>query len=124
MARDFDEALQEAAAEGDRALWMLRCLMALDLVATLAVQWVRTGLPAIALASMVVPLAIAESLATVARHATVRIPDGLEDEETLAVLFLAVISVVVIAMTIVLSLWVGRLTRLRRRQPQCCRRGD
>jgi hypothetical protein len=115
MARDFDEARHEAAADGDRALWFLRCLMAIDLVRTLAVQWVRTGLPLIAVASVVVPLAIAEGLASLARSATVQIPPGLEDEETLAVLFLMVIVVVLITLTIVLSVRVGRLTRPRRR---------
>ena len=115
MARDFDEARHEAAADGGRALWLLRCLMAIDLVRTLAVQWVRTGLPVIALASVVAPLAIAEGLATVARRATVQIPNGLEDEEAVIVIFLAVIAVVLIEMTILLSLWVGRLTQPRRR---------
>ena len=115
MVRDFDEARHEAAADGDRALWLLRCLIAIDLVRTLAVQWLRTGLPVIALASVVVPLAIAEGIATVARRATVQIPTGLEDEEIVVVLFLAVIAVVLIEMTILLSLWVGRMTRPRRR---------
>ena len=115
MARDFDEARHEAAADGDRALWLLRCLMAIDIARTLAVQWLRTGLPVIAVASVVVPLAIAEGIATVARRATVQIPSGLEDEESVVILFLAVIAVVLIEMTILLSLWVGRLTRPRRR---------
>ena len=115
MARDFDEARHEAQADGDRALWFLRCLMATDLVRTLAVQWIRTGLPVIALASVVVPLAIAEGLATLARSASVRIPAGIEDEEVVTVLFLAVIVIVLIAMTILVSLWVGRLTQPRRR---------
>jgi hypothetical protein len=115
MARDFDEARHEAAADGDRALWFLRCLMAIDLVRTLAVQWLRSGVPVIALASTLVPLAIAEALATVARRATVRIPHGLEDEEVVTVLFLAVIVVVLIAMTIIVTHWVAWLTRPRRR---------
>ena len=115
MVRDFDEARHEAAADGERALWLLRCLMAIDLVRTLTVQWVRTGLPVIALASVFVPLAIAEGIASVARRTTVHIPTGLEDEEMVIVLFLAVIAVVLIEMTILLSLWVSRLTRPRRR---------
>jgi hypothetical protein len=115
MARDFDEARQEAQADGDRALWFLRCLMAVDLARTLTVQWIRTGIPVIALVSTLVPLVIAEGLATLARRTTVRIPRGLEDEEVVTVLFVAVIVVVLIAMTILVSQWVGRLTRPRRR---------
>jgi len=115
MARDFDEARKEAAADSRRAIWLLRGCMAIDLVRTLAVQWVRTGLPVIAVASVFPALAIAEGVAAVARGARVRIPDGLEHEDMLLVLFMAVTCVVLIAMTIVLSLWVGRLTRRSRR---------
>ena len=42
-------------------------------------------------------------------------PAGFEHEDELIVLFMAQISVVLIALTILLSLWVGRLTRPRRR---------
>jgi hypothetical protein len=114
MARDFDEARKEAA-DSRGAIWVLRACMAIDLVRTLAVQWVRTGLPVIAVASIFPALAIAEGMAAVSRGARVRIPDGLEHEDILLVLFMDVICVVLIAMTIVLSLWVGRLTRRGRR---------
>ena len=42
-------------------------------------------------------------------------PDGLEHEDEVVVLFMAEISVVLIAMTILMSLWVGRLMRPGRR---------
>ena len=58
MLRDFDEARGEAAADGDRALWILRLLMALDLVRTFAIQWVRSGFLAIGLASVLLTLAL------------------------------------------------------------------
>ena len=45
MLRDFDEARGEAAADGDRALWILRLLMAVDLARTFGIQWVRIGVP-------------------------------------------------------------------------------
>ena len=114
MARDFDDARQEAA-DGSRAIWWLRCCMAIDLARTWTVQWFRTGLPLIAVASIVLSLAIAEGLAAAARATSVRMPDGLEHEDTVVVLFMAEISVVLIAMTILISLWVGRLLRPRRR---------
>ena len=109
MARDFDEARQEA--DSTSAFLLLRACISIDLVRTLAVQWVRTGLPIIAVASILLSLGIAEGLATIARRASVRMPDGLEHEDTVVVLFMAEISVVLIAMTIFISLWVGRLTR-------------
>jgi hypothetical protein len=114
MARDFDDARQEAA-DSLRAIWGLRCCMAIDLVRTWSLQWFRTGLPLIAVASIVLSLAIAEGLAAAARATSVRMPDGLEHEDTVVVLFMAEISVVLIAMTILVSLWVGRLLRPRRR---------
>ena len=113
MARDFDQARQEAASAS--AFWLLRACIAIDLVRTLAVQWVRTGLPIIAVLSLVVSIAVAEALAAIARRASIRMPAGFEHEDELIVLFMAQISVVLIALTILLSLWVGRLTRPRRR---------
>lgn len=115
MARDFDEARGEAAAAGDRALWILRLLMAADFVRTFGIQWLRTGFPAIGLASLLVTLALTEALATVARRARIQMPVDAAHAEILGVLLLAVTSVVLIAMTIVVSLWVSR-PRLRGRR--------
>jgi len=114
MARDFDEARQEAA-DSTAALWLVRACMSIDLVRTFAVQWVRTKVPVIAAVSAVIALAIAEVLAAIARRASVRMPVGIEHEDAVVVLFMAEILVVLIAMTILISLWVGRLTRPRRR---------
>ena len=114
MARDFDEAREEAANSGS-AIWLLNCAMAIDLVRTLAVQWARTGLPVVAVASIFLSLVIAEGLATVVQRMRVRIPDGVEHDDIVVILFMVEISVVLIAMTIFISLWVGRLMRPRRR---------
>src|SRR5262245_7487114 len=114
MARDFEEARQEAA-DSYRAIWSLRLCMAIDLARTLAVQWVRSGLPIISVASIFISLAIAEGLAVIARRASVRMPAGIQHEDTVVLLFMAEIIVVLIAMTILISLWVGRLMRPRRR---------
>ena len=114
MARDFDEARQEAA-DSPAAIWMVRAYMSIDLARTFAVQRVRTKVPLIAAVSMVIALAIAEVLAAIARRASVRLPVGIEHEDAVVVLFMAEILVVLIAMTILISLWVGRLTRPRRR---------
>lgn len=114
MARDFDEARQEATGS-TAAIWMVRACMSIDLARTFAVQWVRTKVPVIAAVSIVIALAIAEVLAAIARRASVRMPVGIEHEDAVVVLFMAEILVVLIAMTILISLWVGRLTRPRRR---------
>ena len=121
MARDFDEARAEAVMTGDGALWILRLLIAVDLVRTFGVQWLRTGFPAIGLAAflatlalakgaLLVTLALAEGIAIVAHQTTIDAPDA----EILGVLFLAVLSVMLIATTITLTLWVTRFIRRRR----------
>jgi hypothetical protein len=117
MARDFEEARGEAAADGGRALWILRLLMAVDLLRTFVIQWLRTGFPVFGLASILVTLALAEGLATIARRATIYMPNDAAHDEVLGVLFLflAVISVMLIAMTIVLTQWVSRPRRRGRR---------
>ena len=118
MLRDFDEARGEAAADGDRALWILRLLMAVDLVRTFGIQWLRSGFPAIGLASVLLTLALAEGLATLAlraRFAPFQMPVNPVDAEILGLLLLAVMSVMLIAMTIVISLWVSRPRRRGRR---------
>jgi hypothetical protein len=113
MARDFEDARQEA--DSHRAIWRLRGCMAIDLVRTLAVQWVRTKVPVIAVASFVLSVAIAEGIAAVVRSVSVQMPHTIEHEDTVVVLFMAQTIVVLIATTILLSLWVDRLTRRRRR---------
>lgn len=115
MARDFDEARGEAALAGGKALWVLRFLMGVDLARTVVVQWLRTGFPAIACAATFLSLVLTEGLASVARRATVRIPADAVDSELLGVLLLTVIAVMVIAVTIVLTLWANRPRRVGRR---------
>lgn len=115
MARDFDEAHGEATSMGRRALWRLRLLIAIDLVRTFAVQWTRTGLPVIWFTSLIVSLAVVEALATLARRARFEIPRNMPDADVIGLVLLATTAVCVIAMTIVLTLWVGRQVRPRRR---------
>jgi hypothetical protein len=117
MVLDFDEAHREAAADGEGALWVFRLAMAIDLVRAFGTQWFRTGVPAIGLVSILITLALAEGIATVARRATIFIPADAAEDEILGVLFLflAVISVMLIAMTIVLTQWVNRPRRRGRR---------
>jgi hypothetical protein len=120
MSRDFDEARGEAVASGPRALWTLRLVIAIDLARTACAQWLRTGLPVIALVTVAVSvqLVIAISLAAsvaIARRVARPIPDHVAQSEGFAVLFLAAITVLLIGMTIAVNLMVTRLNRRRRR---------
>lgn len=114
MARDFDDARREAAGRSGE-MWLVRACMTIDLVRTLAVQWARTGLPIIGAASIFLSLAIAEALAAVARRASIQMLDRIQEDETVVVLVIAEVSVVLIAMTIMVSIWTARMTRPRRR---------
>jgi hypothetical protein len=115
MARDFQEAHDEAATRGGSRLWWLRLAMAIDLARTVAVQWARTGLPAISVVSLIAALSLAEALATVARHATFEIPSDPMHAEMMGIVLLATTSVFLIAMTIVLTLWATGPARRSRR---------
>jgi hypothetical protein len=121
MSRDFDDLRGEAAARGNGALWTLRFAMTIDFVRTLGVQWLRTGLPVIALVAASVQLAIALGLAAFVRLATISLPGPDDvarnaDAEVMGVLLIAITSIVLIGMTITLNLWVTRLNRRRRRR--------
>ena len=113
MTRDFAAAHDEAATGRVGGLCQLWTVMGVDLVRTIIVQWSRTGLPVIALISVTVALVFAEGLATLARHATFEVPTDTPQAEIIGVMILATTSVFLIAMTIVLTLWVGRPFRRR-----------
>lgn len=118
MSRDFDELRGEAAARGNGALWTLRLAAIFDLARTFGVQWLRTGLPIIALVAVSVQIAIAFGLAAFARLATFSMRTHAHaahpDAEQVGILFIAVIAILLIAMTVTLNLWVTRLNRRRR----------
>ena len=118
MSRDFDELRGEAAALGSRTLWTLRFAAAFDLTRTFGVQWLRTGLPVIALVAASVQIAIAFVLAAFAQLATLpmraRAHAAHPDAEQIGILFIAIVAILLIGMTITLNLWVTRLNRRRR----------
>jgi hypothetical protein len=118
MSRDFDDLRGEAAVRGTGALWILRLAMTIDLVRTLGVQWLRTGLPVIALVAASVQLAIAIGLAAFARLAAIAMPRADHvthaDAEVMGILLIAITSLLLIVMTIALNLWVTHLNRRRR----------
>jgi uncharacterized membrane protein YidH (DUF202 family) len=118
MSRDFDDLRGEAASAGSAALWTLRFAMTLDLVRTLGVQWLRTGLPLIALVAASVQFGIALGLAAFAKLAAISLSASSHvthaDDEVMGILLIAITAILLIAMTIALNLWVTRLNRRRR----------
>jgi hypothetical protein len=107
MLRDFDAARTEAQSSGRRRdLWALRAQMGSDLLRTIAVQWLRTGLPLIAVLALAVALIAAASLVSVWPRMYVDLPAGTADADVIAVALLAVTVVIFIASTIMLTLWI------------------
>ena len=115
MAFDFDEARDLAAVAGSRAVWALRLLIALDLVRTIVVQWLRTGLPAIGAVALGCSLTLIAGFASVARRVTVRMRIETLDSEAVGLVLLSAVAVLVIVATIVFNLWVQRPRRVARR---------
>ena len=75
MLLDAADARAEAAADSRRdGLWRWRLHIALDLVCTFSVQWLRTGLPLIAIVAAAIPLAMTAGLASIARRVRFEIP--------------------------------------------------
>ena len=106
MALDFEDARQEAAGAG--AAWTLRLLLGVDLARTIAVQWLRTGLPVIGCAAAFVSLSLVAGVASASRFVTRRLSSVAGELELLGVVLLAVVAVMVIVATIVFNQWAHR----------------
>ena len=108
MACDFEEARGEAVSGGAAALWALRLVLGLDLTRTIAVQWLRTGLPAIGCVAACVSLGLVASLASMARWLAERVTIDHETSEGVGFVLLSVVALMVIVATIVFNLWTHR----------------
>ena len=114
MQRDFADARHESLVLGRAELWRFRGRMACDLGRTLVTQWLRTGLPGFAAAAAIVPLIVVPVLANLWRQSQFVIPTHAQDSEGIGLSLLAVVAVLLVAETIVLT---TRATRLMRRPP-------
>lgn len=104
MTRDFEDGHAEASAAGPAELWRFRSRMTADLIRTIVVQWVRSGVPAIMILSCVAPLLLVPALATLWRRSQFVIPAGRADAEMLGLAVLAATTVLLVATTILLTL--------------------
>jgi hypothetical protein len=116
MVHDFREASRETrASEGLKGLAAFWCSIATDLVMTVVLEWCRTGLPLLTLASAVPVVTFLGVLSRVDRRAQVILPDAGADRELLAVILLVAVLLLVIAATIIFTLWFARPLIYRRR---------
>ena len=107
MACDFEQARGEAAG-GASALWALRLVLGLDLGRTIAVQWLRTGLPAIGCVAAGVSLGLVASLASMARWLAERVTIEHDTSDGVGFILLVAVALMVIVATIVFNLWTHR----------------
>jgi threonine/homoserine/homoserine lactone efflux protein len=112
MLRDFEDGRSEALESGRRAaVWLFRGRMLGDVLRALAAQWVRTGWPAIGVLAMMLTFGSTSALATVWRQMDLQLPSDSPDEDVIALVMLAVVVVLFIIATILLTLWSERLVR-------------
>jgi hypothetical protein len=117
IVRVFDEARGElASAPGGESLWTFRARMTVDLVATIVRQWMRTGWPYIAVASVASPAIVIAFVTGVIKLAAARVPRVDGDNDVLVLALLSSTVVLLIAGTIILTLWFTRPLLYRRRR--------
>jgi hypothetical protein len=98
------------------ARWRLYSTLAADLARTVPLQWARSGLPLIVVLSAIVPFAAVYAIARVMRQMVVVMPVPEADADVIGVVLLVSITISLVAMTIVFTLWfVHPLLSKRRR---------
>ena len=109
MACDFEEATSEAwAARGWIGVLTLVALVAADLMRTAVSQWLRTGWPAALALSGTLTAAYSVLIAHQVPHGTDvsrLLPARTADEEMRVMMFGAVVVVLLIAATILITAW-------------------
>ena len=115
MACDFVEARREAAAVGPKAMRIFRVHVGVDLARTIAVQWLRTGIPVIGCLALFASLFLLNAVAAAARAVTLRMRVDRLPSDAVGVVLLSVVAVMVIVATIVFNHWVHRPRRIGRR---------
>ena len=112
MLRDWIDARADA---GDRGRWRFRAEMTLDLLRTIAVQWGRSGLPAIVLVAVSIPVVLVQTIVTYIPRLKLDVPAQAANSDVLAVVLTATLMVMLIAATIATTMWAARPIRRPRR---------
>jgi hypothetical protein len=115
MARDFEEASRDALDTPRcwRTLASLWALVAADFLRTLAIQWLRTGLPLVAVMAAFVTSGTVSALAWI--WPAPPVASSGSDSDIVFLVLLAAVVILIIASTIVFSLLFLRPLFYRRR---------
>lgn len=112
----FNEARHDTQlASHGAGLWAFWVRMSADLASTIMLQWLRTGWPFIVMMATLYPLVVASAVASLWQRAPFVMPRATADADVIALTLLAAIVLVVIATTIILTLWFTRPLLYRRR---------
>ena len=103
-----------AAAPADR--WRFRAQMFVDLVRTISWQWVRSGIPIVALVSVAVPLLLVQAIAGVFSRLRFDCRRSGADADAVALFLIATTTVMLIASTITIAVWAAKPARRRQRR--------
>ncbi|HKT81045.1 MAG TPA: hypothetical protein VJP86_12550 [Vicinamibacterales bacterium] len=116
MLRDFAEATSEAVGCGDRHVVALWGRVTLDFFKSLLLQWIRTGLPLVALIAAVCSFSGVALTANLLAGRTWAVAVDASPEADLLALFLLVVGLLMIVIaTICLTQWFTRSLIERRR---------
>ena len=116
MALDFDEAGREAWQDrGWRGLLAFWGRMTADFTGSVALQWMRTGLPLITLVSVLVAAGVTGAAAQIAVRGPILGPLTPEENDLLLLMLIIAVVLSVIVATLVFTVWFARPIPRRRR---------
>jgi hypothetical protein len=117
MARDVEDASRDARKEGERrwrvAFWTA---IAADLLHSAAVQWLKSGIPTVAMVAAMVVAATITMLARVWPAPPAVVALSAADHDLALLMLLSAVVLLLIVATIVFSLWFLRPLRDRPRR--------
>jgi len=113
LALDFEEGRQESLTAGPSRLWAFRAYVWRDLMATVVLEWCRTGWPLIITGAVICPLIAVSLLGQLWRVPHLVIAPETPDADLIGLGLITTTVFLVIALTIVVTIWSSRVTSRR-----------
>jgi hypothetical protein len=108
MRRDFEEATGDCwAAGGWRSVVSLWTHTSADLATSAGIQWLRSGLPLIAIVAAAIAM-LTVTLAAQLSRVTVPVPLTDADRDVVTITLMAVVVLMIIVAVLVFNLWFSR----------------
>jgi hypothetical protein len=123
MAADFEDAQRELASPGPEGPGLHRkgpgllLSFGADLIGSLVVQWLRTGLPVIIVMAVAWPIVLLSAVARYWRPVFFQLPPRSEDADVIALVMLVTVVLFIVVATVMFTLCFAiRPIRRRRRR--------